>query len=316
MATKFNVLVAKILVSTKVHFTKWLPMPLHTEGQSAMRNVTIMAKLILITSYLLFIVFSWGMQAFAMGIEIPESDISMGVYDSVAPRLQLELSNKGLQLGSPIFIRIFKKSEKLELWVQKKTEFVLFKTYRICDFSGFLGPKLEEGDKQSPEGFYSVGIDQINPWSNYHLSFNLGYPNEYDIVHNRSGSALMVHGHCSSVGCYAMTDYRMNEIYTIAACALQSGQQFFGVHIFPFHMTWENLASYRRSEWLGFWENLKEGYDFFLDYGLPPHIGVNNNRYVFFDPTASRISTLQPIADKLVRLTQLEKKPRALSSKK
>lgn len=281
-----------------------------------MRNDTSMSKLLLFKSCLLLILFLNGTLAYAMNAVTPESDISTGVYESVAPRLQIELSNKGLQLGSPIFIRIFKKSEKLELWVQKKTEFVLFKTYRICDFSGFLGPKLEEGDEQSPEGFYSVGTDQMNPWSNYHLSFNLGYPNEYDTVHNRNGSALMVHGYCSSVGCYAMTNYRMNEIYTIAACALQSGQQFFGVHIFPFHMTWENLALYRRSEWLGFWENLKEGYDFFLDHGIPPQVGVSNNRYVFFGPTASRISTRQPIADKLVRLAQLGKNPRTLSSKK
>ena len=264
-------------------------------------------KLVLFKSGFLFILFLWVTMAYTMERTIPQSDVSIAAYHSVAPYLKKEMSEKGLRLGDPIFIRIFKKTEELEIWIQKGEKYTLFKTYPICDFSGFLGPKLREGDKQSPEGFYSVGIDQLNPWSKYHLSFNLGYPNEYDIVHNRNGSALMVHGRCSSVGCFAMTDNRMNEIYTIANCALLSGQQSFPVHIFPFQMTWENLAFYRQSEWLEFWENLKEGYDFFLDHGVPPHVSVKNKRYVLFDPTSSYAKKGQPIPDKPDRFTRLVK---------
>jgi len=251
-----------------------------------MYNNAIMKKLRHIWAFFLLILFLSVTSGHGMEGSIPESDISIASYNLVAPRLRFEMLEKGLRLGSPIFIRIFKKSEKLEIWVQKERKYFIFKTYTICDFSGFLGPKLREGDKQSPEGFYSVSSDQLNPWSNYHLSFNLGYPNEYDSTHNRGGSALMVHGRCSSVGCFAMTDHRMNEIYTIAASALRNGQHSFGVHIFPFQMTWENLATYRQSEWLEFWENLKEGYDFFQDHGVPPHIGVNNRRYVFMAPSS------------------------------
>lgn len=247
-------------------------------------------------------------RTYAYETNIPVSEISLAVFNSIAPQLRAEMQEKELHLGNPIFIRIFKETKELELWIlSEKRQYTLFKTYTICNFSGFFGPKLQEGDLQSPEGFYSVSIKQLNPWSRFHLSFNLGFPNEYDMVHNRNGSALMIHGKCSSAGCFAMTDKLMNEIYTIAACALESGQQSFPVHIFPFHMTWENLAAYRQSEWLLFWENLKEGYDFFLDYGVPPQVEVEKKRYVFFrtDPTNKQQEELT--ASGLDQLAQLEK---------
>ena len=247
---------------------------------------------------------------------IPESAVSLEIYHKVAPRLQIEMDENDLKLGNNIFIRIFKNTAILELWMKKDTQYILFKAYSICDFSGYLGPKLREGDQQSPEGFYSVGINQLNPWSNYHLSFNIGFPNEYDLVHKRSGSALMVHGSCSSAGCFAMMDHQMNEIYTIAASALQSGQQYFSVHIFPFKMTWKNLALHRQSEWLNFWENLKEGYDFFLDHGIPPRIEVDNERYVFLDPTLSSPITSHSITNRPLEFAQLKKKRGMISNDK
>ena len=151
---------------------------------------------------LLFALFM-GFPVHSSGTEsvIPESDTSIDVYSNIVPALKKELTDRSLQLGDPIYIRIFKNSSELELWMRKGKRFILFRTYRICDYSGYLGPKLREGDKQSPEGFYSVGIDQLNPWSNFHLSFNLGFPNEYDRAHSRTGSALMIHGRCSSAGC-------------------------------------------------------------------------------------------------------------------
>jgi len=158
---------------------------------------------------------------------------------------------------------------------------VLFKTYRICDYSGGLGPKEMEGDKQSPEGFYRVGPAQLNPWSKFHLAFNLGYPNEYDRLNGRTGGALMVHGRCSSVGCFAMTDYRMEEIYTIANAALANGQESFAVHIFPFRMTAENMRRHQDDRWQHYWCNLKEGYDIFERTATPPEVAVNRDRYIF-----------------------------------
>ena len=208
------------------------------------------------------------------------SETSMSVCKRVAPMLELELSELGVELGNPIFIRIFKESHELELWVQQDEEYKLFKTYEICNLSGELGPKLREGDGQSPEGFYSVGERQLNPNSHYHLSFDIGFPNTYDKLHGSTGSALMIHGDCISVGCFAMTDSRIEEIYTLAQEALRNGQQFFRVHIFPFRMTETNMKKHKRSKWLGFWQNLKEGYDYFEQTKTPPQINVKGKKYV------------------------------------
>ncbi|MEI8706832.1 L,D-transpeptidase family protein [Pseudoalteromonas sp. B62] len=161
--------------------------------------------------------------------EFPTSARSEKAISMVAPTLKKQLSDKGLEYGAPIFIRIFKDPGILEVWLESDDgTFIHFKNYEICTFSGDLGPKLKEGDNQSPEGFYYVDASGLNPWSNYHLSFNLGFPNKYDRTHNRTGSALMVHGNCVSIGCYAMTDEYINEIYALGAAALKSGQSFLG----------------------------------------------------------------------------------------
>ena len=212
---------------------------------------------------------------------IPTSEVSQEVVARMTPEIGQALREKALALGAPIFIRIFKESSQLEVLVLRGNRFVLFKTYSICDYSGELGPKEREGDKQSPEGFYRVGPAQLNPKSNFHLAFNLGYPNEFDRLHNRTGGSLMVHGRCSSVGCFAMTDYRMEEIYTIAEAALASGQESFAVHIFPFRMTEDNMRRHRNSPWLPFWRNLKEGYDIFERTAAPPEVVVVGDRYTF-----------------------------------
>jgi murein L,D-transpeptidase YafK len=199
----------------------------------------------------------------------------------LAPVLTADLAVKGLSLGAPIFIRIFKEPGELEVWVRSGARFDMFRTYPICNFSGGLGPKLREGDGQSPEGFYFVTPDRMNPASSYHLSFNLGFPNAYDRAHGRTGSFLMVHGDCVSVGCYAMTDSGIEEIYLMAESALAGGQPFFRVHAFPFRLTDANLARHAGSPWSGFWQNLREGYDIFERERVPPEVAVKDGDYVF-----------------------------------
>ncbi len=213
-------------------------------------------------------------------METPSSPNSLEVRERITPELEQLMGEKGLDLGSPIYIRIFKESDELEMWVLQGTVFKLLKTYTICDYSGNLGPKEKEGDKQSPEGFYHVGVSQLNPWSKFHLAFDLGYPNEYDQSFGRTGKALMIHGRCSSVGCFAMTDYRMEEIYTLADAALANGQESFAVHIFPFRMTETNMKRHAKSSWQGFWRNLKEGYDLFEKTLTPPLVTVGSYRYI------------------------------------
>lgn len=227
----------------------------------------------------------------------PSSDQSRQACQRVRPDLLGKLEQKGLRLGAPIFVRIFKEPAELEVWLQGIAGYVLLKTYTICDYSGGLGPKIKEGDKQAPEGFYFVRASQMNPWSKFHLAFDLGFPNFYDQSYGRTGAAIMIHGRCSSAGCFAMADFRMDEIYTLADAALAEGQNAFAVHIFPFRMTEENLAKHGDSQWLPFWRNLKEGYDLFEQYHVPPTVGLLNQKYSFSLPTPAEPSHRIEVSD-------------------
>lgn len=191
------------------------------------------------------------------------------------------LASHGLALGNPIFMRIFKREFELELWMMRDGRFHRFATYPICKWSGELGPKLKEGDRQAPEGFYTVDQSQLNPNSAWHRSFNLGYPNAFDQAHARTGSFLMVHGGCGSIGCYAMTDPVIDEIWKIVTAALRGGQARFQVQVFPFRMTERNLARHEGSPLAPFWTTLKAGYDLFEDGQIPPRVSVCNGAYAF-----------------------------------
>lgn len=191
------------------------------------------------------------------------------------------LAAKELEAGAPIFMRIFKRDFELELWMLRDGRFHRFATYPICLWSGHLGPKHKEGDRQSPEGFYTVDSTALNPASKYHRSFNLGFPNTFDRAHGRTGSFLMVHGGCASIGCYAMTDAVIEEIWALVTAALKSGQERFQVQVFPFRMTERNMALHARSSDAPFWQQLKQGYDLFEDSRLPPRVSVCQGRYVF-----------------------------------
>ncbi len=191
------------------------------------------------------------------------------------------LGKKGMSPEGPIFVRIFKEESELEVWkAQADGRFYHLKTYPICNWSGDLGPKVAQGDKQAPEGFYTIQSTQMNPNSQYHVAFNMGFPNTYDRANNRTGQSLMVHGSCKSAGCYAMTDALVEEIYALARESFKGGQQSFGVHAFPFRMTDEKLARFTKHKWYGFWKTLKHGYDYFEVNRVPPQIAVCERRYV------------------------------------
>jgi murein L,D-transpeptidase YafK len=194
---------------------------------------------------------------------------------------QTLLAKAGMTQETPIFVRIFKEESQLEIWKEKADgHYYLFKTYPICAWSGELGPKVKAGDKQAPEGFYTVTPGQMNPNSQFHLAFNVGFPNAYDKVNGRTGSALMVHGDCRSAGCFAMTDALIEEIYALAREAFKAGQSKFHVHAFPFRMTEENMQRHRKSEWYGFWKTLKVGYDDFELSRTIPKVNVCSRNYL------------------------------------
>lgn len=214
---------------------------------------------------------------------LPTSRRAEKAMKRVTPALQQELADASMSLGTPVFIRVFKEEMELEVWLKGDNQYRLFKTYPVCTYGGAgIGPKTLYGDGKAPEGFYYVKPLQLNPYSQFHLSFNLGYPNRYDRHHKRTGSALMVHGECVSIGCFAMTNSSIEEIYTLVYSAFKEGQPFFRVHIFPFHMTEKAMANHQNDYWNSFWENLKEGYDWFEQDGFkPPNVEVKNGRYIF-----------------------------------
>lgn len=201
-----------------------------------------------------------------------------------------QLSAIGSSAGAPMMIRIFKQSSELEVWKQARDgSYRLMKTYAICTWSGALGPKIAEGDRQAPEGFYTVTPGLLNPKSALYLSFNLGFPNKFDRVHGRTGSNLMVHGDCSSAGCYAITDDGIKEVYALARETFAAGNASFQVQVFPFRMTEANLAAQSASPHYAFWQNLKQGYDRFEATKRPPTWDVCEKKYVFDLPAGSGV---------------------------
>jgi murein L,D-transpeptidase YafK len=207
-------------------------------------------------------------------------------------RFEERLAASGVKRGAPVYIRIFKLESELELWVQKGDRFERFATYPICLWSGRLGPKLREGDRQAPEGFYTVDAEQLNPNSRMHRSFSLGFPNVFDRAHGRTGSFIMVHGGCASIGCFAVTDPGVDEIWRMVTAALEGGQPRFAVHVFPFRMTERALDFRKGYRWHDFWSDLKTGYDLFQPSRIPPAVGVCNGRYVFEPGTLATANNL------------------------
>lgn len=209
-------------------------------------------------------------------------DIAPKAEKPLPEKVIMSMKAKGMTRSSPIMVRIFKEEGELEVWKQKDTgRYDIIASYNICKWSGKLGPKFREGDRQAPEGFYTVGPAQMNPKSSYYLAFNIGFPNTYDRAHGRTGSNLMVHGACSSAGCYSMTDEQVSEIYAFARDAFRGGQGAFQVQAYPFRMTAENMARYQGDSNFKFWKMLKEGHDHFEITKVPPKVDVCDRRYVF-----------------------------------
>src|SRR5215510_6626309 len=200
-----------------------------------------------------------------------------------------EIERQNMNKESPILVRLFKEESELEVWKEDRNgDFALLKTYPICRWSGELGPKVKEGDRQAPEGFYTITPGQMNPNSAWYLSFNLGFPNAYDRANDRTGQFLMVHGDCSSAGCYAMTDEQMGEIYALGREAFLGGQKAFQVQAYPFRLTARNMARHRNNPAMPFWRMLKEGNDHFEATRQEPKVSVCEKRYVFDAETSGR----------------------------
>src|SRR5271167_1816506 len=192
------------------------------------------------------------------------------------------LRQKKMPKYSPIVVRVFKEEAELEVWKQDTTGlFQILKIYPICRWSGDLGPKLQEGDRQTPEGFYTITPELMNPNSNFYLAINIGFPNAFDKANNRDGAFLMIHGACSSSGCYAMTDEQIGEIYSLASESLLGGQPSFQIQAYPFRLTPANLARHRTNPHVALWQMLKIGNDHFEATHLEPKVDVCDRGYIF-----------------------------------
>jgi murein L,D-transpeptidase YafK len=215
------------------------------------------------------------------GNPLPASPLPTKATKELPPELLSLLRQKKMPKYSPIVVRVFKEEAELEVWKQDTTGlFQILKIYPICRWSGDLGPKLQAGDRQAPEGFYSITPGLMNPNSNYYLAINTGFPNSFDKANKRDGSLLMIHGDCSSSGCYAMTDEQISEIYALARDSL-SGRPSFQVQAYPFRLTPANLARHRTNPSLAFWKMLKIGNDHFETTHLEPKVDVCDRLYAF-----------------------------------
>jgi murein L,D-transpeptidase YafK len=229
----------------------------------------------------LFFILLLALSTIAKPIDLPDSKRASDARMATWPKLQKELTEQKFDSKYRIYIRIIKQLDLMEVWAKKGNTYEVFKRYNICYFSGGLGTKVSKGDGKSPEGFYTVSAKQLNPVSAYHLSLNIGYPNKLERLKGYTGDAIMIHGNCASIGCYAMTNPTIEEIYTLAYKALDAGQPGINVDIFPFRMTDGHMKEFEKSPYIAFWKTLKPGYDLFEKNHLPPVVSVVNKQYAF-----------------------------------
>ncbi|BAU53066.1 L,D-transpeptidase family protein [Mucilaginibacter gotjawali] len=212
---------------------------------------------------------------------LPDSKLAKDVRIKIWPKLQSELGDKGLDIKSDLYLRIFKDETVMEIWIKSGREYQFFKSYNICYFSGGLGTKTRSGDGKSPEGFYAITPGQLYPLSTYYLAINIGYPNKLEKLKGYTGDAIMIHGHCASIGCYAMTNDGIEEIYTLVYKNFEAGRQKIQLDIFPFRMNPEHLKKYAASSYLPFWKSMKPGYDLFEKNHIPAVAAIKNQHYIF-----------------------------------
>jgi len=207
-------------------------------------------------------------------------------YDTTWTALQTKLKKDNFSTNFEVFIAAYKAEGKLEVWLRSngQNQFFLFESYKFCEHSGKLGPKIIEGDLQTPEGFYKINV--FNPESTYHLSLGIDYPNKVDLERTgkdqKPGGDIYIHGNCTTVGCIPLTDEKIKEVYLLAVEAKNAGQEEIQVYIFPFKMTDRNLRKHGKEfpQQLSFWQNLQQGYAYFAKYRTLPSVSEVKGAYL------------------------------------
>lgn len=206
-------------------------------------------------------------------------------YDQKWDILKKELSKENINGAFNMYITAYKSEGKLEIWLKNKPQkkYKLFKTYNFSAHSGTLGPKVKQGDLQTPEGFYNINV--FNPKSNYYLSLGINYPNNVDLLRSgreNPGNDIYIHGDQVTIGCIPLTDEKIKEVYLLAVEARSNGQKHIPVHIFPFKMTEANLRKYtiQYPKQIAFWKNLQPGYTYFEKHNTLPSIDQEKGSYL------------------------------------
>ena len=209
-------------------------------------------------------------------------DLSPKATRELPDKIVQKMKAKGMRKNAPVYFRLFKDEHVVEVWKQKDNgKFDMVQNYNICAWSGTLGAKYKQGDRQAPEGYYPIHPHQMNPASKYFLAINTGFPNAFDRANGRSGSDLMIHGACSSSGCYSMTDESVQQIFAFARDAFAGGQKEIILEALPFRMTPEKMAIFSAHKDFKFWTMLREGYDSFELTKIPPTVDFCEKKYVF-----------------------------------
>jgi len=206
--------------------------------------------------------------------------------ESVAAReadLARQFEARDLKLGSPIFIRVYKQTSEMELWVQQGPRFVLYKTYGICRWSGGLGPKFYEGDRQSPEGLYRITAADLIVNQRWDRAMEINYPNTFDVLNGRSGSHILIHGKCGSIGCFAIQDKNVEDVYGAVRAALRNGQAYIPVLSLPFRFGKLTPSKEQTLQLNEFWTDLRRADLLFERDRLPPVAYICDGRYYFSD---------------------------------
>ncbi len=233
------------------------------------------------THILTIFVLAFGLTFATQGSAKPTDRPLDGDEQSTETAVQQRARQQGFTTGAPVFIRIFKESSTLEVWMQKGSRFALFDSYKICKWSGKLGPKLQEGDRQSPEGMYSIEANDLRVNARWHRAMGVNFPNAHDRTNSRGGSGILIHGKCSSTGCFALTDPHVEEVYDLVDAALAGGQPRVLVHIFPFALTRDNLAKKADHPASDFWQELRPAFAAFERDRLPPQAELCGEQYGF-----------------------------------
>ncbi|MFN7498961.1 MAG: hypothetical protein ACK5SF_16325 [Hyphomonadaceae bacterium] len=212
-------------------------------------------------------------------VRVAVSSVGADAIERTRQRLAFAYSDLGLTLGAPVYFRLIREQDRLEVWVKASSgSYSRLRNFKICSKDGALGPRQGASTGQ-PEGFYTLTAAQMRPQGVGYLGINLNWPNAYDRGRGWRGAPSLLQAGCASGRHYGLTDQDMEEVYTIAYSALVNGQAAIPFHIFPFQMTSFRMLQVGQGPKASFWRDLEPAWRAFERTKTPPQIRVQGRRY-------------------------------------